>query len=146
MNHARELVAVARRFLGVRFVHQGRNARGLDCLGLLLVTAELAGVKLEDQAVMALDMPQYGTRPDVEMLQQKLQHYLVAVTVPQPADILLLNIDNSPQHLAMVTDYPAPGALGMIHAYAVARKVVEHRYDAQWRGVTQQIYRLPQLA
>ena len=31
----------------------------------------------------------------------------------------------------------------MIHAYAPARKVVEHRYDSAWQKATQAVYRLP---
>jgi hypothetical protein len=37
-----------------------------------------------------------------------------------------------------------PGEMGMIHAYAPARKVVEHRYDPQWRRQTYAAYRILQ--
>jgi hypothetical protein len=39
---------------------------------------------------------------------------------------------------------PMPGEMGMIHAYAPARKVVEHRYDPQWRRQTYAAYRILQ--
>lgn len=139
------MIAAARQFLGVRFAHQGRSAQGLDCLGLLLVTAQQVGLTLDNQAVMALDQRSYGARPDTVFLQQRLARFLQPVMQAQVGDILLLSIEGSPQHLALVSDYPAEGALGMIHAYAVARKVVEHRYDAQWQAVTHAIYRLPEL-
>lgn len=56
----------------------------------------------------------------------------------------MLKIDGVPQHLALITDYPMPGEMGMIHAYAPARKVVEHRYDPQWRRQTYAAYRILQ--
>ena len=49
----------------------------------------------------------------------------------QAGDILLFSIDNNPQHLAIVSDFL--GDLGIIHAYAPARAVVEHALDAWWR-------------
>jgi hypothetical protein len=142
MTTAGDIVAGARRFIGVRFAHQGRSAQGLDCLGLLLATAQVCGIDFTERA------PDYGTRPDTDLLQAKLALHLQRVTdgTLQAADILLLNIDGRPQHLALLSDYPATGEFGMIHAYAVARKVVEHRYDAQWQRATQAVYRLPQLA
>ncbi len=146
MTTASEVIAGARQFLGVRFAHQGRSAAGLDCLGLLLVTAQACGIRLEEQPVTAHDVRNYGARPDTAFLQQRLMRFLRPVEVPQVGDVLLLKIAHSPQHLALVSDYPVAGELGMIHAYAVARKVVEHRYDAHWRAVTHGVYRLPSLA
>ncbi|MFM9889785.1 MAG: NlpC/P60 family protein [Rickettsiales bacterium] len=145
MTTAHELVAAARSYLGVRFAHQGRSDAGLDCLGLLLLSAEKAGLRFGGLSALALDVPHYGTRPDSVLLGSKLGDYLVAVHVAQPGDILLLAIDGRPQHLALVSDYPAKGMLGMIHAYAATRKVVEHAYDAHWQAATRQIFRLPQL-
>ena len=96
---------------------------------------------------MTLDVLQYGSRPDVRMLKAKLDAHLVPIAHEElrEADIVLLKIDDSPQHLGLLADYPVAGELGMIHAYAPARKVVEHRYDAHWRRDTYAAYRLPQL-
>ncbi len=148
MTTAREVIAAARLLLGVRFTHQGRSRDGVDCLGLLIVTAQSLGLTFGGEGVEALDVPTYGTRPDIVLLRKKLDEHLVpiALTDVQPADIVLLKIDGSPQHLALLGDYPIAGELSMIHAYAPARKVVEHRYDAQWRANSYAAYRLPQLA
>jgi len=131
---------------GVRFAHQGRSAGGLDCLGLLIATAEVAGLTFDGQSAASLDVPSYGTKPDTRMLKAKLDSHLHAVSHAdiREADIVLLRIEGSPQHLALITDYPMAGELGMIHAYAPARMVVEHRYDPHWRRATYAAYRLPQ--
>ena len=147
MTTPHEVITRARQFLGVRFAHQGRSVAGLDCLGLLMLTSQTLGLAFDGAGVEALDVPHYGTRPDAMLLKQKLDTHLQGIekTDVRAADILLLKIDGMPQHLALLTDYPMAGELGMIHAYAPAREVVEHRYDAHWRRDTYGAYRLPQV-
>lgn len=144
MTTAATLIACARQFIGVRFAHQGRTPEGLDCLGLLILTAQTSGVRITGIEAAALDVPHYGTRPDAALLKHTLDTHLSAVTQAQvrEGDVVLLKIDGVPQHLALITDYPMAGELGMIHAYAPARKVVEHRYDAHWRKQTYVVYRI----
>lgn len=143
MHQADHIVACARSFLGVRFAHQGRHpANGLDCLGLLIATAAKAGVTVSGQPPHAFDERAYGARPDGDYLQAMLERHLEPVESPGLGNIMLLKIDGRPQHLAIITDYPAAGEWGMIHAYAVARRVVEHRLDALWRDAIHAIYRL----
>jgi len=148
MATSHEVVACARQFLGVRFAHQGRSVAGLDCLGLLLITAQTLDFTFDGAGVEALDVHHYGTRPDAMLLKQKLDTHLQPIEKAdvRAADILLLKINGMPQHLALLSDYPMANELGMIHAYAPAREVVEHRYDAHWRRNTYRAYRLPQLA
>ena len=145
MTTREDIVRIARGFIGTRFVHQGRGQGGLDCLGLLLAVAQAAS--LEFDATLALQSRHYGRLPDTELLQAKLHEFLwprepAAIL---PADILLLHIDGRPQHLAIVSDYPAMGELGIIHAYAGAHGVVEHRLDAHWKQAICGAYTLPQL-
>lgn len=142
MTTRNEIVAIARGFLGVRFAHQGRRREaGLDCLGFLLAVAEEARLELRGVSPCAYDRRDYGARPDTAWLQQQLATLLVPVSPAHsmPADILLLRIDGRPQHLALVSDH------GIIHAYAPARKVVEHRLDERWKRAIAGVYRLPQL-
>ena len=147
MTTSRDVIACARQSIGVRFAHQGRSAAGLDCLGLLILTAQTLGLQFDDDAVDALDIPNYGTRPDTLLLRKKLDKHLTPIHLRdvRMADVVVLKIDGLPQHLALITDYPMQGELGMIHAYAPARQVVEHRYDAHWRQNSYLAYRLPQL-
>lgn len=143
MSQADHIVACARSFLGVRFAHQGRHpSDGLDCLGLLIATATKAGVTVNGQSPHKFDERAYGARPDSDYLQSMLERYLEPAASPEVGDVLLLNIGGRPQHLAIVSDYPAQSDHGMIHAYAVARRVVEHRLDALWRDAIHAVYRL----
>lgn len=147
MTTAREVIACARQSVGVRFTHQGRSEHGVDCLGFLILIAQKLHLTFDGKEAAALDMPHYGARPDVAFLKQKLDTYLVPIPIPElrAGDIVLLKIEGSPQHLALLSDYPMIGELGMIHAYAPARTIVEHRYDAHWQRNTYAAYRLPQL-
>lgn len=148
MLNPQQVVAQARGLLGVRFRHQGRDvAHGVDCLGLLLVVADKLQLRFDAHSVMALDQRHYRTKPDTEFLRAQLAQWLLPIekTQTQIGDIILLCIDGSPQHLAILSDYPLAGEMGMIHAYAPARRVVEHRYDTPWRRATYAAYRLPQL-
>ncbi|MFN8971556.1 MAG: NlpC/P60 family protein [Alphaproteobacteria bacterium] len=146
MTSASAVIACARSYVGVRFAHQGRARQtGVDCLGLLILVAEEVGLSFDAQAPRALDRTDYGAYPDAEFLRERLDHFLKPSPIDQmrEGDVLLLAIDGRAQHLALVTDYPVPGELGMIHAYAPARKVIEHRMDESWRKAIVGVYRLP---
>lgn len=137
------LVREARALCGVPFCHQGRTPAGLDCLGLLMLAAHRADYRLGGLAPDAYDRRDYGARPDTEFLQAQLDAHLQRVDRMAFGDVLLLRIEGRAQHLALVSDYPAPNVHGMIHAYAVARQVVEHRLDGHWQRQIHAIYRLP---
>ncbi len=148
MTTAHDVSLAARQFLGIRFMHQGRSLAGLDCLGLLIVTANRCDLHFDGKKADALDIPHYGNRPDAVLLKEKLDKHLQPITLEavREGDIVLLTIEGLAQHLALITDYPIAGERGMIHAYAPARKVIEHRYDTLWWGRSCAAYRLPQLA
>lgn len=138
-----DIVQAARGWIGTRFHHQGRlkkteNSKGgVDCLGLLIgVAREL------ELPFLAYDETDYSHYPDTEKLQQRLGAALKQIGVGEIAagDILLLSIDSNPQHLAIVSDMA--GGLGIIHAYAPARAVVEHGLDTWWRERIVAAYRV----
>lgn len=144
MTHA--IVTAARGWLGTRFHHQGRvrrsatHAGGVDCLGLLVgVARELDLRNRQGIPLASFDETDYPHQPDGIRLRRRLAELLAAVPASeiQPGDILLLNIDNHPQHLAIVSFDNA-----MIHAYAQARAVVEHPIDGWWRAAITASYRI----
>jgi len=144
MQQRAQIIACARNYVGVRFRHQGRDrVTGLDCLGLLIVSARDAGIRLHGKCPTMLDVVDYGHLPDMHRLRSMLEQYLQPVAYPQVGDVVLLTVEGRAQHLALVSDYPQPQALGMIHAYAGARRVVEHRLDDAWRQQIVQSYQLP---
>ena len=135
-----EVVACARSWLGTRFHHQGRLKKterhkgGVDCLGLLVgVAGELGLRDRNGRAFIEADSRDYCHLPDVVKLKTTLLTVLddVAVAAMQRGDVLLMTIDGRAQHLGIVSNYGCD--LGIIHAYAPARAVVEHALDAWWR-------------
>jgi cell wall-associated NlpC family hydrolase len=147
MTHA--IVTAARSWLGTRFHHQGRikqtatHKGGVDCLGLLTGIAHELDLRSGDGTPLAaFDETDYPHQPDVIRLKTRLNALLnaIAITDIQPADILLLNVDGSAQHLAIVTDLG--DELGIIHAYAPARQVVEHHLDSYWNAAISAAFRI----
>jgi len=138
------IVACARGYLGTRFHHQGRLKRthshkgGIDCLGLLVCVARELDLKGPGGTPLSgLDSQDYPHMPDTTLLQQELARVLAPAQELQEGDIALFNVDGSPQHMAIISD-----GLGMIHAYAPARAVVEHALDRYWLKKLVRGYRL----
>lgn len=123
----RRIVAEAREWIGTRFAHHGRTkGRGCDCAGLIIGVGAAVGADI-------IDEPIYAPRPSGTMLLAhcERQGLRVAVQAAQPGDVALFAFKGEPQHLAVLGDYFA-GGLSMIHAYSLARKVVETRLDDSW--------------
>lgn len=117
-----QIVAAARGWIGTRWHHQGRlKGVGVDCAGLILGTAKELGLT-------EFDMTGYGHRPDSRELEQLCHDHMKSIPVARarPGDVLLIEVDKQPQHMAFKTD------IGMIHAFAPLRSVVEHRIDENW--------------
>ncbi len=163
MTHSEQIIACARGWVGTRFHHQGRlkktavHAGGVDCLGLLVGVARELGLRGKGGVELAvLDCADYGHLPDGEALLAGLIKNLELVTphslrglhefrempqqvrhdMIQPGDILLIAPEGTPRHLAIATES------GIIHAYAQARKVVEHMLDAWWRERVVAVFRV----
>lgn len=139
----KDIVTCARGFVGTRFHHQGRLKKteshrgGIDCLGLLIGVAQELNLPFAAQ-----DETCYSHYPDTHKLRQRLENVLQetpAETI-QAGDVLLLNIDGTPQHLAIVSEYSHEFA--MIHAYAPARSVVEHVLDGWWKKRITAVFRI----
>lgn len=145
------VVGQARTWLGTKFHHQGRIKRtamhtgGCDCLGLLVGVARELGIQARQsrQPLTNYDEQNYGHRPDSERLQRVLATLLQPIVQEdmQAGDVVLMAFDDHPQHLGILTDYVA-GGLGLIHAYAAARQVVEHRLDKEWGNRIRAAYRI----
>ena len=126
------VVATAREWLGTRWQHQASlKGIGCDCIGLVVGVAHECGVA--EAAAWAVDSrgQGYGRAPDSAMLLSACADYLdpLRPAAARAGDILLMRFAKEPQHFAFVS-------LGgnIIHAYAQARRVVEHRLDALWRS------------
>jgi cell wall-associated NlpC family hydrolase len=117
-------IARARELLGAPYRHRGRSERGVDCIGLVVYA--LAPLRdLHDRRV-------YSPAPDGVQLRDALTaHFGDPVSDLQPGDVVLMRWHQHPNHVALVTDYPT-GGLALLHSYAQAKHVVEHRLAEPW--------------
>jgi cell wall-associated NlpC family hydrolase len=133
---AADRLAVARNFLRVPFLHQGRNpAVGVDCVGLGVLYLRTLGIDVRDRTT-------YDRNPD-----GTLRAELTRVMGPpiaegpgcwkhaQPGDVLSLrfaNLSRVPErHVAIASElYGQPA---MIHADSSEKRVVEHPMDGRWQ-------------
>jgi hypothetical protein len=148
MEHA--IVVAARGWLGTRFHHQGRLKKsaahkgGVDCLGLLVgIAVELGLRDSKGNALVLYDETSYPHNPDSKHLAKRLSELLQRIPREQmdSGDILLLDIQGSPQHLAVASI--EKGEYRIIHAYAPARAVVEHELDTWWQSRVVCVFRIP---
>jgi len=135
-----QVIAAARAWLGVRWQHQGRSRAGVDCAGLVIAVAQGLGLTEFDTA-------DYARHPDGVTLAATCEAQMRRIKrdAMQPGDVVLMRFDGHPQHLALLAGYPL-GGLSVVHAYAPARKVVEHRLDSVWRAHIVRAYSLPGVA
>jgi cell wall-associated NlpC family hydrolase len=121
-----QIVEEARRWLGVRWLHQGRSQQGVDCVGLPIMVFQATKGS-------TLDFTGYARQAsDEAMLEICAAHMQpVPLDLMAPGDVVVMRFDNQ-RHMAMLGDYP--GGLSLIHAHARARRVVEHRMDEAWRS------------
>ncbi len=147
------VIACARTWIGTRFHHQGRlkrnqqHAGGVDCLGLLIgVARELNLLDRQGRPIADADELAYPHYPDGIKLLNTLRHYMTEIPLSAlaPGCIALFRMDAMPQHLGIISDYMGSDKpeLGLIHAYAQARKVVEHRLDEYWREKIVVVFKL----
>lgn len=119
-----KFLEAARKYIGVKWVHQGRSSAGMDCLGLIVMAARDIGYKAKE------DFTTYGRRPDTNYMLSVLDGYFDRVDAEKasPGDILVFRIPPSlsPQHLGIKSD------IGILHSTFTERKCVEHSLDKAW--------------
>jgi NlpC/P60 family putative phage cell wall peptidase len=146
MTIANDIVTHARAWVGTPFHHQARlKGKGCDCLGLVVGVVDELGLKDKNGVQLAAyDEVTYSREPDGAYLTEKLTGLLFEVPVEEAraGDLGLFKVRENPQHLAILSDYE--GTLGMIHSFAPARRVVEHRLDDDWKLRILKVFRWQQ--
>lgn len=127
-------VAECRRFLGVRWQHQGRTNQGVDCVGLLVVPALRLGlIASSDDVANYEHAPQDGR---LDCLLHKHARRLGDWRDVKEADILAVKYYDQPQHVMIVTRaWNYEWGCYVIHAYGnddMPGTVIEHRLDDSW--------------
>ncbi len=143
MTLPNDIISQARTWLGTPFHHQARlKGKGCDCLGLIVGVVDELGLKDKfGQPLSGYDEVTYSKEPDGAYLMQKLTELLeeVPLTQAQAGDLALFTVRDNPQHMAFLTDHE--DTLGMVHSYAPARRVVEHRLDDDWKSRLVKVFR-----
>lgn len=124
MPSREEIVEEARKWLGTRWRHQGRNASGLDCIGLLVRVAT-------DLGISDYDIKGYSRRTVGDDFTRHFEIVgLKRKPIPdaEPGDILITHDRNFPCHCGIVAK--KNGQMTFIHAYAGRKKVVEDPLSA----------------
>lgn len=135
MPTAQDIIDTARQYLGTPFHHQARvKGVGIDCAGLLICVAR-------DLGLPHYDVQGYSRVPSGADFEKHLDANLDPISAIEPGCVLLMTFDVDPQHVAIATSENS-----IIHAYASARKCVEHDLDAKWRSGIHRIYRFRGIA
>lgn len=115
-----EVVAEARRYLGVPWRRHGRSEHGIDCGGLPLVVGRAFGEKLEDIAVAARAVPPGET---LRMLAVNLVQRPTVARLAIGA-VAVFAERNDARHVGIIARLKS-GAWTLINAHAGTRRVVE---------------------
>lgn len=119
-------VEIARSYLGVPWVHQGRDPRfGIDCVGLGLLAFDVTS------------SADYGRHPHNGRLREELVRYFGEPVDDEPrvGDVLELAgtaKSRIGRHVGIVGDY-LYGGLSLIHTDSMVGCVTEHPLDEFWR-------------
>jgi cell wall-associated NlpC family hydrolase len=128
-----QVFLAAREFVDAPYRHQGRSKElGVDCIGLPLMVCQQ--LQLGD-----FNRADYPRAPNGTL--QPLVEEICNQEILQPGVILLFKISATAQHCGIVSFYRQD--LGLIHAWDIAQRVVEHKLTQDWIGKTVGCYGLP---
>ena len=114
---AEAFVAAARSLLGVPWVHQGRTERGVDCVGLVVLSLRAVGI----EAPLAAD---YGRLQDYRQARRYLEDFCERVGAPEAGDIVLFKTTQT-LHMAIVTATSEGRPTRVLQAFGPGSKVVD---------------------
>lgn len=132
-----QFLEIARSYLDVPFVHQGRSREGVDCVGLVICVAREAGL-IEP----TYNYSRYSYAGDPSILISELDKLLIKKTVDHKSscDLLVFSLPNFPCHTAIYC-----GGNRVIHALNTIGRVVEHRLNPAWIRKLCLCYSIPGL-
>ena len=132
------VVIAARALLGVPWRHMGRDARGVDCLGLCILAYRAAGFVVPDP-------PPYRREPQGQAIIDGLEALgarPVCAGDDRDGDVLLFRVGLYAGHVGIRSTHPALRVAACIHAYLPRRKVVEEPLGLELREHYVAAYRM----
>ena len=144
-----EVVAEARRWVGVPFAHQGRTRAGTDCGGLIGGVAVALGIVPGDWWGRCFDPAHggYSRQPSNGQLRSVCDSFMRCIEIEdaRPGDVAMMRFHADPMHLGFLADY-RHGGMSIVHALSAIGEVCEHRLSSLWRDRMVAVYRLPGVA
>jgi len=142
----RDVLAVARSWLGTPWHHHGRvKGRSCDCIGLVVETLR----ECDFEPTRDFVYPVYARLPHGDEITPYLKKYLegpISHMEALPGDVVQITWGKRyPMHLAFFGDYNRDLALplSLIHSMLIPGRVAEHIYADRWIERTKGIYRIP---
>jgi len=114
MTSAADILAAARRYVGVPYRHRGRDMRGLDCVGLAIAVARDLGLPHPAHKLF------YRPWPDCALLDTLLPQFCDPAPAPAAGVLVRLAHLGRPQHLGIST-----GAGTVLHVNGALGRVTE---------------------
>lgn len=138
MTTRTEVATYARTLIGVPFHHQGFNAHGLDCAGLIANVGLRFGF-IDASWLTRPDCHNYSRQANPRVFSTLCEEFLErkpddAITL---ADILIMRFQIEPMHLAIASSVDP---LYVVHALTSLGRVAEHRIDATWQARIMRVY------
>lgn len=140
------IVEEARKWLGVKYLHQGRNRYGVDCAGFPRCVYLALG------AEMPPDFRAYGQEAEPDALLDHLRAALgpevavepVSFSALQAGDIALFHFPKVklPRHLAIIAPRES-GGWNFIESNGNEKRVIERRLDERYLSRITHLFRRP---
>lgn len=134
-----EIITEARSWLGTKWHHQAAlKGVACDCVGLI---RGIYSVLVEPITVKVNYSQEWPLFRSEEKMHQQVKKYFTEIPLSEakPGDILLFGFGKGPAYHAGILSYDD----FIIHTWRDVGKVVESRYDDQWRENTRFAFRFP---
>jgi cell wall-associated NlpC family hydrolase len=121
-----DIIDQARKWLGTKWMHQGRTEHGIDCVGLIVVVGKSLGA-------ICYDKTDYQRRPNGYDFMACFNESGLINKKPREAlegDILIFRESAYPCHTGFLSI--KKGKKHIIHAHLLRRKVVEEPFISPW--------------
>lgn len=115
----------ARKWIGTRWVHQGRSKFGVDCAGMVILVGQALGLPAED-------LQGYRRSPDGVVFRQHMFKQTTFEAQPRPGSIAMFREAKYPTHTGIFGF--KDDVLTIIHAHMPYGKVVEEPFIHEWPG------------